>query len=190
MPPALRKDRAELGLDLSGIAKGYAVDAIAEHLLEMGVANFLVEIGGEFRAKGVSSRGETWIVEVENPLPHSSGRPALVTLGDVAIATSGPYRNFVVREGKRLSHVVDPRSGAPVASELISVSVIAPSAMQADGWATALLVAGSDAGWEIAKREQLAAFFLSGRDGEWRRRATQRFEAHWSDRRQPEETQP
>jgi thiamine biosynthesis lipoprotein len=190
MPPALRKDRAGLGLDLSGIAKGYAVDAIAEHLLEMGVANFLVEIGGEIRAKGVSPRGETWIVEVEDPFPHPSEQPALVTLGDVAIATSGPYRNFVVREGKRLSHVVDPRSGAPVASELISVSVIAPSAMQADGWATALLVAGPDAGWEIAKREQLAAFFLSARDGEWRRRATQRFEAHWSDRRQSEETQP
>jgi thiamine biosynthesis lipoprotein len=86
--------------------------------------------------------------------------------------------------------LVEPRSGVPVASELISVSVIAPSAMQADGWATALLVAGSDAGWEIAEREQLAAFFLSARDGEWRRRATQRFEAHWSNRRQSEETQP
>jgi thiamine biosynthesis lipoprotein len=190
MPPALRKDRAELGLDLSGIAKGYAIDAIAEHLLEMGAANFLVEIGGEIRAKGVSPRGDIWIVEVEDPFPHPAGLPALVELRDVAIATSGLYRNFAVREGKRLSHIVDPRSGAPVAGELISVSVIASSAMLADGWATALLVAGSNAGWETATREQLAAFFTNARDGVWRHRATPRFEAHRSDRSQSEETQP
>jgi thiamine biosynthesis lipoprotein len=189
-PPALRKDRPALGLDLSGIAKGYAVDAIAERLIERGVSDLLVEIGGEIRARGVGPRGGPWIIEIEDPLARPEDPPALVALRDVAIATSGPYRNFLVRQGMRLSHVVDPRSGAPVASQLISVSVIAPSAMQADGWATALLVAGPDAGWELARREGLAALFVSAHDGSSRRRATRWFDAHWSDRSPLEETQP
>jgi thiamine biosynthesis lipoprotein len=175
-PPALRKAVPELELDLSAIAKGYAADAIAERLLALGAASFLIEVGGELRASGARPRGGPWRVAIEDPLARAQATPALVALRDEAIATSGPYRNFVVRGGQRFSHLLDPRTGAPVSGDLLSVSVIAPSALLADGWATALLVAGAEEGWALAERERLAALFTR-RDA--RRRATAAFATHW-----------
>lgn len=189
-PPALRKDLSALELDLSGIAKGHAVDAIATRLIEAGLEHFLVEVGGEVRALGLSSRGGPWAIEIEDPLSAAERTPAIVSLRDAAVATSGPTRNFVVREGVRLPHVFDPRTGAPLATDLLSVSVIAPTAMEADGWATALLVAGLDGGWDLARREALAALFVTARGAGTRRRATPGFDAHWSDGMTSEETRP
>lgn len=178
-PPALRKRVPELELDLSAIAKGWAVDAIAERLRALGAAHFLVEVGGELRARGASPRREPWRVAIEDPLTGTQAMPAVVALRDEAIATSGPYRNFVVRGGQRLSHLIDPRTGAPVSGDLVSVSVIAPSAMGADGWATALFVAGPEEGWALAQREQLAALFVGTGGGSLQRRATAAFATHW-----------
>lgn len=176
-PPALRKQRPRLELDLSGIAKGYAVDAVAARLSQAGTRHFLVEIGGEIRARGVSGRGEPWRIEIEPPLAGAGGAPATLFLRDAAVATSGPTRNFVVQDGARLAHVFDPRTGEPLLTDLLSVSVVASSAMQADGWATALLVAGPERGFRLAEEQQLAALFVTLRDGRARSRATPGFDA-------------
>lgn len=189
-PPALRKTRSELELDLSGIAKGYAVDAIAERLLENGVSNFLIEIGGEIHAKGKSPRDDPWMVAIEAPFPQSDSQVLRIELVDAAIATSGPYRNFIVHDGVRRSHIVDPRSGVPVANSLWSVSVVAPTAMQADGWATALLVAGPDAGWALATDQSIAALFVRADESSVHRRATPAFNNHSAVRTRWIEAQP
>lgn len=191
-PPALRKDRPRLELDLSGIAKGYAVDAVAERLAQAGSENFLVEIGGEIRVRGVSRRGAPWRIEIEAPLPGAQA-PATLSLRDAAVATSGPTRNFAVRDGVRFAHVFDPRTGRPLVTDLLSVSVVASSAMQADGWATALLVAGPERGFRLAEQQQLAALFVTLRDGREQRRATSGFAALATDGSPPttpKETRP
>jgi thiamine biosynthesis lipoprotein len=179
-PPALRKDRAVLELDLSGIAKGHAVDAVAARLLAAGSRHFMVELGGEVRAVGRSPRGGPWVIGLEDPLAPDGPPARRVSLRDAAVSTSGAYRNFVVRDGARLPHVLDPRTGAPLATDLLAVSVVAPSAMEADGWATALLVAGAERGFDLARREGLAAAFVTARAGRAHWRANERFEAHWT----------
>lgn len=176
-PPALRKDRPRVELDLSGVAKGYAVDALAERLSEAGALHFLVEIGGELRARGRNARGDPWRVAIERPALARGHVQAIVSLSDASVATSGHYRNFAVRGDARFSHILDPRSARPVRSELVSVSVIAPTAARADALATALLVLGPEAGWALADREGLAVLFLLEAPEGIRERSTARFDA-------------
>lgn len=177
-PPALRKDVPDLALDLSAVAKGYAVDAIAARLGENGARAYLVEVGGELRARGFAPRGDPWQVGIERPGGGTRPVEAVVALRDEAIATSGEYREFVVRDGRRYGHVLDPRSGAPVRSTLASVSVIAPTAALADALATALFVLGPGAGCALAEREALAVLFLVDVGGAYEQRSTAAFEAH------------
>jgi thiamine biosynthesis lipoprotein len=165
-PPALRKARADLELDLSGIAKGYAVDLVAEQLARAGATDFLVEIGGELRGSGLNRRGEAWRIAVEQPTLERGRVQSLVALRGEAIATSGSYRNFAARGVQRFAHVLDPHTGAPVGDALVSVSVLAPSAMRADALATALFALGPERGLALAEREDLAVLFLiAGRSG-------------------------
>ncbi len=145
-----------VALDLSGIAKGYAVDAVAAMLRARGVAHGLVEIGGELAGWGVRPSGEPWWVDLETP-PGVSTVPLRLALHGLAVATSGDY--------VRGAHTIDPRTGWPAARGVIAVSVIHDSAMLADAWASALFVAGADEGLALAAREHLAARFLF-RDGE------------------------
>lgn len=171
-PPALRKSRPDLALDLSGLAKGFAVDAVARRLEAAGLASFLVEVGGELRARGAGPAGGPWPVAVERP-QAGARRPALrLALADEALATSGDYRQRFEWRGRRYGHVLDPRTGQPVDHGLVSVSVVAPEAVQADAWATALLVLGPEAGWRVARREGLAALFVSDGAGDPNVRAT------------------
>jgi len=163
-PPALRKARPDLVLDLAGVAKGYAVDAVARRLRALGVRDALVEVGGELRAHGAGPDGGAWRVAVEEPLPGAR-RPAWVLdLEDEALATSGDYRERFRWKGRRYGHVLDPRTGHPVSHGLVSVSVVAPEAARADAWATALLVLGREAGRRVAEREGLAVLFVSRAD--------------------------
>lgn len=153
-----------LYLDLSSIAKGFGVDQVARYLRTQGVAAFLVEVGGELRAHGRKPDGTAWRVAVESPGDEGDTALAL-TLDDLSIATSGDYRQYVDRDGRRYSHTVDPRSGEPVSHRLASVTVLHADCMQADALATALTVLGPEAGLAYANRRQIAALFVM-RDGD------------------------
>ena len=176
-PPALRKRRPDIELDLSGIAKGYAVDAIASRLAQAGAADFLVEVGGELRASGRNRRGEAWRIAVEQPLLERGRVQSLVALRDEAIATSGSYRNFATRGARRFTHVLDPQTGAPSDDPLVSVSVVAPTAMRADALATALFALGAERGRSLAEREQLPVLFLVAEADGLRERSSPSFDA-------------
>jgi len=152
--------RSPLALDFSSIAKGYAVDLIAQWLDGQGLGRYLVEVGGEMRLAGMSGRGGPWRIAIERP--DSGGRDVetAVSLTDVAVATSGDYRNFFEIDGQRFSHSIDPRRGYPVAHDLVSVTVVDSSAMLADAWATALVVLGQEAGMKVAQEHGLAVYFI------------------------------
>ena len=152
--------QAPLSLDFSSIAKGYAVDAVADWLLGQGVARFMVEVGGEVRVAGRSPRGDAWRIAIERPDSGARSVAAALAVTDVAVATSGDYRNFFELDGVRYSHSIDPRTGYPVAHDLVSVTVIADSAMLADAWATALEVLGSERATAVAQQRDLAVYFI------------------------------
>jgi thiamine biosynthesis lipoprotein len=150
-----------LWLDLSGIAKGYAVDAVADLLPGTGVRHVLVEIGGECVGRGLRPDCDPWWVDLETP-PGLSLAPLRIALHQLAVATSGNY--------VRGDHTIDPRTGLPVRNGVASVSVLHASAMAADAWASALTVLGPDQGAALAEREGLAARMVIVRDGaaeEW-----------------------
>lgn len=168
---ALTKRAPELRCDLSAVAKGHAVDRVAEALERLGYRDYLVEIGGEVRARGNSEVGEPWRIGIEAPVAARGTVHEVLTLGNGALATSGSYRNFREVDGQRLSHTIDPRSGEPVTHRLLSVSVVEQRAARADALATALHVLGPEGGMALAEREELAALFLidDGRGGVSRR---------------------
>lgn len=159
-PPALRKERPDLYVDLSAIAKGYAVDQVAALVESEGVDNYLVEVGGELRGRGLNGRGEPWQIAIEQPVVSKRAMFRVVALRDIGMATSGDYRNFFEIDGERYSHTIDPATGQPVGHRLASVTVLAAETMQADAWATALLVLGPKRGFELAEQLGLAAFFI------------------------------
>ena len=165
-PPALRKLDPALRINLGAIAKGHAVDRVAEALDELGVKDYLVEIGGEVRGKGQRPDGRPWRIGIERPAYAARDVQRVVALSGRAMATSGDYRNYRDLGGKRVSHIIDPRSGRPIEHGLASVSVIAASCMEADALATALMVLGTKEGLPLAEREGISALFISrGRDG-------------------------
>ena len=158
--PALRKDRADLYVDLSGIAKGYAVDKVAHILNRREIRDYLVEIGGELKAAGKNASGADWAIAIEEPRLEGRAVQTIVGLSDLGMATSGDYRNFFRHEGTLYSHTIDPRSGWPTSHDGASVTVVADSTGFADAMATALLVLGPDDGIEFADRHAIAAYYL------------------------------
>lgn len=160
---ASRLRRSNCGpLDLCGIAKGFAVDLVAETLRELGIHNALVEIGGELRGHGVKPDGSPWWVEIDRPARSTASIPAepmLVALHQLAIATSGCERGFT-RGVDHFSHTLDPRTGWPIANGMMTATVLHRSCMEADGYATALMVLGPDAGIDFAVKHRLAALIL------------------------------
>jgi thiamine biosynthesis lipoprotein len=159
-PPAIRKKDAATAIDLSAVAKGFAVDEVARHLEAVGVESYMVEIGGEVRTRGVKGSGSPWTIGIVTPDDDRFGVERLAALGDRAMATSGDYRNFFEFEGRRYSHTIDPRTGRPVTHDLASVSVVAATCMEADALATALLVLGPESGYRLAVELKLAALFI------------------------------
>lgn len=176
-PPALRKHRPGLRLDVSGIAPGFAVDRIAARLQRLQVRDAMVELGGEVRAWGRNPDGVPWRVAVEAPLSGERRVYAVVPLDGQSVSTSGDYRDFRIVAGRRISHTVDPRSGRPVEHGLASVTVVDASAMTADAYATALMVLGPEEGWRFAAEHQIAAMLLERVPGApgWRERVTPQF---------------
>lgn len=145
-PPALRKDIPELRINVSAVAEGWALDRLARHLESVHIRDFLLEIGGE-----VLARGE-WRVGIQAPSAPPGQTAQTLRLKDQSIATSGVYRQHFSTVGKEYAHVLDPRTGRPIEHSLASVSVIHPSAGQADGFATALLVLGPQTGRRLAEK--------------------------------------
>ncbi|WP_321368522.1 FAD:protein FMN transferase [uncultured Desulfuromusa sp.] len=159
-PPGLRKSSDLVYLDLSAIAKGYAVDAIAKLLTDNNIENFLVEIGGEIVTHGHKQQQKPWVVGIETPIAGQRSVRKRLHLADVAMATSGDYRNYFEHEGVRYSHTIDPATGYPIKHSLVSVTVIDQSCMRADALATAIMVMGPDKGLGFAEKHQLAIFML------------------------------
>lgn len=158
----LAKNHPNAYLDLSSIAKGFGVDKLALHLEGMGINNYLVEIGGELRALGHNAQGQPWRVGIEQPnLLQGGGTQTVVPLSHCALATSGDYRNFRTdAQGRRLSHIINPATRAPISHNLASASVLADSAMTADGWSTGLFVLGEDSAMRLAEQHGLAVFLI------------------------------
>lgn len=156
----LRKAREDCRIDLSAIAKGYAADRVSDALARRQLPNHMVEVGGEVRARGTNGSGQVWKIGIERPIVDGRSVHLVVPLKDLSLATSGDYRNFYERDGVRISHTIDPRTGRPITHNLASVSVIHSSCMTADGLATALGVLGPNEGFDLAERLDIPAYFL------------------------------
>jgi len=175
-PPALRKQHPDVTLDLSGIAKGFAVDQIAEYLDRLKVAGYLVEIGGETRTKGLKRDETLWKVGIQRPTEFDVAIQKIILLGNRSLATSGDYRNYFEQDGQRFSHTIDPRTGRPIAFRLASVSVVTDSCMTADALATAFMVLGPEASYNLAVQQQLAVLFVIRSEKGFVERATPAFQ--------------
>lgn len=169
--------RHGLTLDLCGIAKGHALDVMVAALLEAGQRDFVVDLGGELAARGRHPSGRAWQVGIEDPRAGAAGFAGVLRLEDAAVATSGDRANGYDLDGRRYSHIIDPATGEPVASALASVSVLMPTAREADGWATALMAAGAG-GPTLARSRGIAALFLLREGDGLRRVATGGFDRH------------
>jgi thiamine biosynthesis lipoprotein len=159
-PPALRKTLSEIHVNLSAIAKGFAVDKVAEYLDDVGVTGYMVDIGGEVKTHGTKPDGTGWKIGIQSPLKLQNSVYKIVALRNTSMATSGDYRNYFEKNGKRYSHTIDPRTGRPTQHHLASVSVIHKNCMTADALATAIMVLGPEAGYNLALEEQLPVLLL------------------------------
>ena len=160
----LIKETPEIRLDLNAIAKGYSVDLIGNILEEKGIMNYLADVGGEVLAKGQKPDGSEWKVGIERPTEDSDDKrslDAVVTLKNKALATSGNYRRYFIKDGLKYSHTIDPKTGYPVTHKLLSASVLADNTMTADAYATAFMVMGLEkAKAFVAERPELEAHFI------------------------------
>ncbi|MGL5669244.1 MAG: FAD:protein FMN transferase, partial [Shewanella sp.] len=164
---AMAKDRPQVHVDLSSIAQGYSVGALAEVLERYNINNYLVEIGGEMVVKGYKPNGESWKVAIERPLLDKNISHKLLTIKqDQAIMTSGTYRHYFDSNGVRLSHILDPRTGYPITHNTVSVTVLHKNPMLADAWSTALLCLGHEKGVDIATENSINALFITDENNE------------------------
>jgi len=174
----LKRSIPNLYIDLSAIAKGYAVDEMGRALEKLGVQRYMVEVGGEIRTRGQNGHDQPWQMGVVRPERDGPQVAELVVpLNDHSMATSGNYRNYTLKDGRVIAHAMDARTSEPVAHNLASVTVLHADCMLADAWATALFVLGVDAGMALAEKEKLAALFLTPGPEGFVRRMTQRFPA-------------
>lgn len=156
----LTKSNPDTHVNLSAIAKGFGVDEMADTLRAAGIQNFMVEIGGDLIASGTNPQGDKWQIGIEYPDPAGRRVQLIAKISNMAMATSGDYRNFFEKDGIRYSHILNIKTGRPVTHKTVSVTVITQSAMLADAWATALLALGEVEGMKVAKKHNLAAFFI------------------------------
>lgn len=157
----LAKAAPKVGINLSAIAKGYGIDAVAETLAAADIEDYMVEIGGDLVAKGENDKGESWRIGIEKPESGAQSIQMVVPVADLGMATSGDYKNFFEQDGVRYSHIIDPTTGRPITHRTTSVTVLAENAMMADAWATAMLALGQENGLKLAEESGLAVFFIS-----------------------------
>jgi len=170
------KEKPEIMLDCSAIAKGYGVDAVGKYLEKAGVKNYMVEIGGEVRVRGTNPKGALWSIGINKPIDDPTGEnneiQEIIEITQQSMATSGNYRNFRIKDGKKYAHTIDPRTGYPVQHSILSSTVIAADCATADAYATSFMVLGlDDAKKVLAEHHELMAFFIyADKDGnlqEW-----------------------
>jgi thiamine biosynthesis lipoprotein len=178
----VRKTRPGVQCDLSSIVPGYATDVLWAVLADRGFTDFLVDVGGELRTRGRNERGEPWQIAIDRPQPGGPGGPGgndvqrVVALSNLAITTAGDYRKYREVDGQRVTHILDPRTGRPVAHRLASVTVIDELAVRADALDTALMVLGTDEGMALATKLNVAALFIERTDDGFVERSTRTFE--------------
>ncbi|MGS0682990.1 FAD:protein FMN transferase [Shewanella sp. 125m-7] len=160
----ISKQDPDIYVDLSSIAKGFGVDKIAALLDKYNPTGYLVEIGGEISLRGTKADGSLWRIAIEQPGDSGNGVQQVISPKNMAMATSGDYRNYYEEDGQRFSHLIDPRTGYPINHRLASVTVLHEESMIADGYATAMMVLGTQASLELAKREQLAIMLIEKQD--------------------------
>jgi FAD:protein FMN transferase len=174
--PAIRKTRPDVYCDLSALAKGYVVDRVSETLAKLGYTDHMVEVGGEVRARGRNAAGQPWRIGVEKPIEGGRAVERTLPLENLAMATSGDYRNYYEEEGRRISHEIDPRTGQPIGHRLASVTVVTERCVEADAFATALIVLGHQEGYRLAVEQNLAVLFLVREDDGFVEKASPRFD--------------
>jgi thiamine biosynthesis lipoprotein len=163
----IRKTDPEIGIDLSSIAQGYTVGAIAKLLESKGIHNYMAEIGGEMKVKGHKANGDEWRIAVEKPTPFTREVQKVISIhqqNGEAVMTSGTYRNFFEEQGQVYSHIIDPKTGKPVTHNLLSVTVLHDDPTWADAWDTALLCQGEQAGYQTAEANKLRVLFIYHED--------------------------
>ena len=172
----IQKDFPQTMLDCSAIAKGYGVDAVGKYLECNGINNYMVEIGGEVRVRGVNPQGNIWRIGINKPVDDKNGLSSeieeILQITQMSMATSGNYRNFYEKDGKKYAHTIDPRTGTPVQHSILSSTVLAQNCATADAFATAFMVLGMEEAQKVlAKHTELMAFFIyTDKDGnicEW-----------------------
>ena len=165
-PPALRKRKEGVEIDLSSICSGYTIDHLSEIMMSNGVTDFVVELGGECRAGGKREDGSPWRIAVERPILAEQRLETAVPLVNAAISTAGGNQHFWEFEGKRYSHIIDPSTGKPIEHALTAVTVAADTCLEADGWDTPLVVLGPERGMACAESNGISALFISHSDGD------------------------
>ena len=154
------KKNKELKLNLSSIAKGYGIDQIGNKLETLGIRNYLINIGGDLLAKGNNKNKKDWIIGIENPNLKEKLVKEIIKVSDKGIASSGDYKNFFIKNGKKFSHIINPNTGKPIAHKTKSVTVVSNNTTNADGWATALLAMGSEKGFKLAEENSMSVLFI------------------------------
>ena len=170
----LKKDK-NLTINLSAIGKGYGIDLIGKKLKILGVNNFLINIGGDILTSGFNKKKKDWVIGIENPSLKEKLIKEIVNISNKGIASSGDYKNFFVEDGRKYSHIINPVTGKPIEHSTKSVTVINANAMNADGWATALLAMGSSKGLKVAEKEKIAVIFIDEKENELIKIKTQEF---------------
>lgn len=171
----LCKDR-NVQVDFNSIAAGYAVDQVTARLEASGASSFLVEITGELKAQGRKPDGSPWRIAIEAPRDNERVVQRVIELDGQGVSTSGDYRNYFERDGKRYSHTLDPTTGAPIEHHLAAVTVVDPSTLRADGLSTVLMVLGPERGLAYATEHRIAAFFVVREGQEFVSKSTKAFD--------------
>lgn len=156
----IAKTNPDIYIDLSAIAKGFAVDKLAEYLDSLKLKDYLVEIGGELVGRGKNINRQTWRIGIEQSGPNARSIQRIINLDNMAMATSGDYRNYFEKDGVRYSHTIDPATGKPVTHHLASATVLAETSMKADALATAFMVLGPEKTMAVANRLNVAVFLI------------------------------
>ena len=161
---SVRKDRPDVYVDLSTFGEGFGADKVAAFLEARGVQNYLVDIAGASRSRGLNGEGKPWRLGIQKPTDTSTAVEAIITPRGRAVSTSGSYRNYYELDGHRYSHIIDPSTGKPITHRMVSATVISETALEADGWDTALMVMGTEKALQFAERHHLAVYLVTKTD--------------------------
>ena len=172
----------DIQVDLSGVAKGYATDQVANYLAEQSYENYLVNLGGEIEVRGYrDAESERWRIGVEVPTNGQPTAEQILPLENISVATSGDYRNYFEQDDRRYSHTIDPRDGRPIRHRMASVTIVHDSNAEADAWATAMSVLGEREGLKVAAREGIAVLMLVRENEQWQPLASPAFAEYFGD---------